>query len=393
MRVALRALAIVSAAVLGMGGAPLAAQDVQSPSIIKSHENVQLPSIIKSHESVQLPTMAKSQEYVQPPSSMAERLEKLESEIRQMDSLQAELAAFRKAAENGDAVYYQCGDAYGDACGDACGNGKQGRCRSRGGIIAGADLTVLEPHIGTLGLSIGDWGSFSVSPDFDAETAPRIWLGYQGPGGLIGRMRYWQFDHNATGENIVSLLTQGEGNLTLGLEAHALDFELAQEGCFRNWAFEIAGGVRYGKMEFGLGVSDMPDIPQLDMWDIPDFGVAATFEGVGPTVALAARRPIGSRGLAFVVGARGSFLFGDTDVSGSGALSIVNNLGIELEEHLMQVWEFQVGGEWSRTTESGNRLFARAVYEAQVWEWAPALGLLGSDIGFVGPSFSLGVAR
>jgi len=304
-----------------------------------------------------------------------------------MNSLRSELAAFRKAAENGDATYYPCGDA----CGDPCAIGKQRCCRPRGGIIAGADIAVLEPHIGTLGLSLGDWGSSSMSPDFDGEIAPRIWLGYQGSGGLSGRMRYWQFDHNATGENIVSGLTQGEGNLTLGLEAHALDFELAQEGCFRNWVFEIAGGVRYGKMEFAVGVSDLPEIPESGC--IPDFGLAATFEGVGPTVALAARRPIGSGGLAFVVGARGSFLFGDTDVSGSGAASIVNHLGIELEEHLMQVWEFQVGGEWSRTTECGNRLFARAVYEAQVWEWAPALGLLGSDIGFVGPTFSLGVAR
>jgi len=391
MRVALRAFAIVSTVALGMGGAPLAAQEVQAPSIIKTHDNAQLPSIIKRHESGSLPTLAKKPETVETPASLAERLEKLESEIKQMNSLQAELAAFRKAAENGDAVYYQCGDACGDSCGDAYGTCKRS-CR-RGGVIVGVDLTVLEPHIGTLGLSIADFGSFSVSPDFDGEVAPRIWFGYQGSGGLSGRIRYWQFDHNATGESIVSLLTQGEGNLTLGLEAHALDFELAQEGCFRNWVFEIAGGARYGKLQFGAGVSGLPDIPQLELYDIPDFGLATTFEGVGPTVALAARRPIGSCGLAFVVGARGSFLFGDTDVSGSGALSIVNNLGIELDEHLMQVWEFQVGGEWSRTTDCGSRLFVRGVYEAQVWEWAPALGLLGADIGFVGPTLSLGVAR
>ena len=66
---------------------------------------------------------------------------------------------------------------------------------------------------------------------------------------------------------------------------------------------------------------------------------------------------------------------------------------IRVSQHLMQAWEFQVGAEWSRPTGRGSELVVRAVYEAQVWEWAPSLGLLSMDIGYVGPTFAVGFTR
>ncbi len=278
----------------------------------------------------------------------------LQQQSERINQLENELAALRAGeCEQG------CCDS--GCCSCAC-----------PGWIAGLELAVLQPHIGSLQIDPGG-GALAITPEFDSEASPRIFLGYKGSEGLGARVRYWQFDHSAQ-TSIAGLV-----DLSLRLENHALDFEFMQDGEFWNWDVEIAGGFRYGKL--GLGID-------ANILFFP-FNAAVTFEGVGPTVAMAARRPFGSRGLALVAGARGSFMYGDSRFNGPQIL--VNQ--IRVSQHLMQAWEFQVGAEWSRTTSAGSEIFARAAYEAQVWEWAPSLGILSMDIGYVGPTFSIGITR
>jgi hypothetical protein len=102
-----------------------------------------------------------------------------------------------------------------------------------------------------------------------------------------------------------------------------------------------------------------------------------------------------------IAGARASLLFGESKLSlsenvlggliGDVAPDGLSGTSLSANQHLLEIYEVKFGGEWSRPLGCG-RLFARAVYEAQAWELAPfVLGLLDSNIGFVGASFSLGI--
>lgn len=262
---------------------------------------------------------------------------------------------------------------------------------SHGCIVAGFEAAMLTPHMGNVTADIPALGGpISLLPDYNMEFSPRVFLGYVGPGGLGVRLRYWQFDHSARGDSavmdLIEELSGEQNNFDLSLEAHALDLEATQQGMIGNWELQAAGGVRYATLSQGFNV-DFVD-PAAD-----DFGAFAKFEGVGPTFALQARRPLFDSGLSLFGAARGSLLFGTTRLRGTGDLSGVNAFDIEVTRHLLKVWELQIGAEYAYVFEGGARLFTRAAYEAQVWEVGSVLGLGGSDVGFVGPTFSVGLLR
>jgi hypothetical protein len=280
-----------------------------------------------------------------------------------------------------------CGDATG--CGDVVDCG--GACCRRPGFLAGMELPLLQAHYGAGRIRVpGEFRLSQCTPDFDHEATPRFWLGYESCDGLAMRVRYWQFDHTGSAVD-----AQRQYYVQVGLAAEDLDFEIAQSAQLGRWEFELAGGARWAKVTDDIRVN----------WDGDRSTWARRFEGGGPTLALGARRPLGVRGLGLVANFRASFIYGDTRATLSDELEIDEDIWAVIDDHVLEIYEIQVGAEWSKTMSAGFRLTGRVVLEGQVWDLAQGPGALGladanlgsgvfdTNLGFVGPSFSLAIER
>ena len=259
----------------------------------------------------------------------------------------------------------------GDGCCDDCDDG----C---GGFIGGAEITFLKAHNNALSLSAVPLGSIQVLPEYDYEMAPRFWLGYQFAGGLGFRATYWGYDQAVASTTLPV-------PLTVGLEATTVDLELTQAASFCKWDLLVSGGLRYGRID---------DQITIDLGG--PLGLSREFEGVGATVALGVRRPLGCSGLALIGSARGSLLFGSTDASVDlTPFGLpVSNVAVTNDQQVLEIYEIRMGGEWSRDLANGARFYTQAVYEAQAWNVAPIiLGIGDSQIGFSGLAFNIGLAR
>ncbi len=277
-----------------------------------------------------------------------------------IDALEAEMAGLRSELADFNAGK----DDYG---------GKDG-CGGRSNLYAGIEFPVLEAQVGALG--VASPVSLLLTPDYDAEVSVRFWLAWDNPNGVGLRMRYWTYDN---GTQMLDPFV-GVATIANGLEADAFDLDATIRGSVGCTEFQLAGGVRYGRLQNDLSLA----IPNLFTG-----ALEAEFEGIGPTIALNVSRPIGYRGLSLVGGVRGAWLYGETDLE-AGAVG-VGSLALEAREHMMQVWEIQLGLDWRRTTARGRQVFGQLLLEAQAWEWAPVATLLHNDIGFVGPTFAFGV--
>jgi hypothetical protein len=300
-----------------------------------------------------------------------------------------------------------------------------------GGCYGGFEATILEARAGsTTVLLSNDFpvdppdpldevelpiSSFDFHTDYDLEFSPRVWLGYKGCSGLGVRLRWWYYDHSGAGEFEFNGLTEGEeiflpnegedvivdvdSTLRTDLRVNSIDLEGTQDGQFHNWDFQIAGGVRYAKIDYDQvaeieGEVDYVLEPPDDFEFEETISAISEFEGVGPTIALAGRRPLFFvDGLAFLVNLRLAFLFGETDAELLAEEAFDEPVDVAFQEHMVQVWEAQVGFEYSRQLRNSARLFVGAFLEAQVWEWSTPLGVSSSDLAFFGPTAAVGLAR
>ncbi|QDV69743.1 hypothetical protein Poly24_34600 [Rosistilla carotiformis] len=254
------------------------------------------------------------------------------------------LASFAYAVDNDCADFGSSSSCSSNLC-----------CKSNSGFFAGAELTLLTPHSGSV--TIAPLSSTAILPERDMGVGGRYWLGYRAETGLGFRSRYWHFDQDAAGGPL----------LDPSLTAQTWDAELTQLFTRGRYSFDLSGGVRWGEIDDQVA-------PVL----------TESFNGWGSTVALSASRQLGDGPFSLIGGARGSLLFGD---------HVVNILGapISSSQEVMPVMELQLGGEYSQEL-WGTHAFARAAFETQLWELPPsALGLLDQNIGFVGVTFSTGV--
>jgi len=223
----------------------------------------------------------------------------------------------------------------------------------------GFEASLLKPHTGDI--RIGGVGA--VTPGYDYELAPRIFVGHENADGLGARLTYWQFDHPSENNAIAAA----------GLEAHSLDLDVTSRAAFAGWDLMTMAGVRYASLELSIGGGPL--------------GLAATtdFDGFGPTLGLEARKCF-SDSLTLVANGRAGLIFGNTEIGiaplGSG----------EAHDHYLQTLEARMGVEYSASVGNGV-MFTRAMLEAQTWESGSILGLISPDVGFVGPTLSIGFTR
>ncbi|MFM7035439.1 MAG: Lpg1974 family pore-forming outer membrane protein, partial [Planctomycetia bacterium] len=212
------------------------------------------------------------------------------------------------------------------------------------GWYGGAEVTILEPFMS------GSPAVFPLDPsagsliDQRFLAGVRYQVGWANEDGLGVRGRYWSY---------FQYFTYAAPNAPnqLGIDLQAADLEATIAHRLGRWDALLAAGARYGKLGY---VNNAASI----------FGVGtATFEGVGPTVAVEGRRRLGGSAFSFYGNVRGSALFGTIANKSLFTSMPASNIGGEV----MGVAENQLGIAWDRVTEGGLVIEARACWETQYW--------------------------
>jgi hypothetical protein len=242
-----------------------------------------------------------------------------------------------------------------------------------GGWYGGAEATILQPFMsGAASVFV-----FNSQPgsliDQEFLTGVRYQVGWANEAGLGIRGRYWSYDNF-----FVQSRPYAPAELGIDLQTADLEATFAQ----RVWNFDtlLSTGARYGK----LGYTNDESAGERAI-----FGVgSATFEGVGPTVALEGRRRLGGSAFSLYGNVRGSALFGT--IANKSLFTSMPAANIQGE--VMGVAENQLGITWDRVTKNGLVIEARAVWETQYWMnntlSDDAYGI-GTNLGLMGPTIGL----
>lgn len=254
------------------------------------------------------------------------------------------------------------------------------------GWYARVDALLLDPSINSNGFGNIFRGVpvdtiLGGSLDGGMQGAYRLVGGKEHCSGLGVNFQYFEFDnavsYNGEWEGAANFVFDG----TIDLEVYAFDAEVTQRATFRHWDLVVGGGLRAGGVEIQQGGSLF--IGPGTFYGIPS---GVDFDGVGPTVSLAAQRPLGNSGLAIVGRARASLLFGtleQTATFGGGAPPILSTTS----DDLVQVTEIQFGMNYGRQIGSATGTFG-VFWEAQRWDSdSNALG----DLGLHGLSLQTGL--
>jgi len=238
-----------------------------------------------------------------------------------------------------------------------------------------------------------------------------VWLEYLGGDDLGARVRYWQFNHNpdtitaSPAANGFGRLTAPPfGNIDLSttipgeemtasssLELHALDLEGVKVTNFGPWGLAASAGVRYGNFQQGY-LNQLHDVNGALEGQI-DF--QHNFDGIGPTVAIEARRWLPGRFSAFS-SARGALLFGnrrstltageDLDLS-TPFITTENNSRYDT----IPVAEMQLGLDWHTRFTHFATLFLQIAMEAQWWQDIGTAATEEGNLGLFGFNTAVGL--
>lgn len=248
------------------------------------------------------------------------------SQQQEINSLSAELAALRSKHDED----IGCADEASCCAAPAC-------CGCSG-LEGGAEITLFRLYANH-GVNSGG-GGHDWFDDFDMSTDLRAWVGYQGANGFGIRGRYFGFggDNTDDDEFVDIMMFDVEGTAGLSL-------------C--QWDFLAAAGVRWGEINWS------------DESGEPGF----SFDGIGTTLGVEARRPIRCN-IAAIGGIRYSALFGRVT-----EIDYTEDWASGTAAHIM---ETRVGLEWRRPCCNGACLVASAVWEHQLY--SSLSGNVDSDI-------------
>jgi hypothetical protein len=268
------------------------------------------------------------------------------------------------------------------------------------------------------------------------EVAPMLWLGYVSDSGLGGRVRWWHFRHGtdqgvAVGPGAPGTLTFISSAAPMGftafadnngqtaalavtskLELQVWDAEATTSVQSGKWDLLLAGGVRYAHIAQNYNAFVSGDSGGTAGPITATVLSGHSFDGIGPVVALEARRALCDCGLSLYGSARGAILFGsarqtafDAFVSGDG--SFIDD-ATERRNPVVPVGELELGLEYGRCIGS-SRVFSQVALVGQQW-WGigsasravntnsfgvpnPGGGsIVDSDLGLLGLAFRTGVS-
>lgn len=324
-----------------------------------------------------------------------------------------------------------------NCCDNGCGCG-------HGGILGGVGIYWVQPFFNnnpayfthTTTTTPGHTFSSASQVDLshDMEVFPELWLGYISDSGLGFRTRIWWFREGsgqdlslpaANGGQVVSVNSAGPlgvdtvdvsnaagpatFSVTSKLDVHVWDLEAIQNLQVCHWDLLLCGGLRFVHLNErydAYGTETEVTTTTVGAYSVNS---GHSFTGIGPELALEARRPLGSS-VALYGCARGALVFGS---SKQDAFSVQNGIQVgsfseEAFDHhdkVLPIAELEIGVEASRRV--GNaRLFGQLALVGQGWFGAgnasrtsnpDVLGGLDGgtvedgDFGFFGLAFRVGV--
>lgn len=251
--------------------------------------------------------------------------------------------------------------------------------------------------------------------DYDLELTPRVWIEALVTNSWSWRISYWQFDHqpvtattspNANGFGEITHPNFGDVDISTtiptdsltassNLNAYTIDLEAHKQAQHKGWLLGVGGGVRYASAEQNH-LAELRNTGNILRGQI-DF--AHEIEGFGPTMSLAARRPL-FQNIKLVCAARGSLLFGDGSsrlIAGED-LDLVNpftTTRFTNREDLLPIGEARVGLAWisPKNRQHGIQWLISTAVEGQLWGNAGNAVSETADLGFFGFNVGAGIMR
>ena len=282
-------------------------------------------------------------------------------------------------------------------------------CCTHCGFEAAVEGTYLQPDVSRGFFAIG-------SARYDFEPSPRFWVGSTFENDWGWRVRYWDFDAEASvSDNSIApdlaIFLSGDEFLS----ALAVDEEVTRRLRLDLWCLTGSVGIRSAEIER----SDLFNIRAVDLVSdtasVSISDVLRSFEGTGVTFAVDGRRPLGGSHVAAIFNARGSVLWGSNRAEatadlfqyapdGAGNIVLTNQTSISLDgedDDTLWIGEFQAGLEWSQPLDSfGDAiLFIRGAFELQGWSYggvtlpAPVFESLDENVDFIGGTVTVGFMR
>jgi hypothetical protein len=252
------------------------------------------------------------------------------------------------------------------------------------------------------------------TPSYDAS--PRLWLGYANACGFGGRLRYWVYDQATNPQvgvqkdssilyfapGIVAGVNGNTGNIettfagdtvTASEHLHMYTFDAEITQCLQLccWDFTLGGGLRDAGVHIDR-VNTLLPAGATVATEVADIG--NHFDGVGPTVFAEFGRPFGCGGLAFVGNLRGSLLYGTKSLRGTDVSILGTQAYDNTTDGCLGVGEVSLGIEWAREISCNTKVFARGLWENQIWfNMGNSTSITGDNLGLGGFTLAAGLCR
>jgi hypothetical protein len=256
-----------------------------------------------------------------------------------------------------------CGNCFRDGCASGCCScGCEGCCGECGNYDMNAGMYYAEIQNIFMRTHFSSRVSDKLSEKY--EWSPRLVMGYESPGGLGGRLRWWNYSRtNSTVDN----------SEAYHLDLSVFDVEGTARFSTRRADLVIAGGMRYANFEI-----EEEDVAREIAADLPGL----TFAADGRLAICC----VNSSQWSAVCGARWSLLGGDWEGESNDLVDDVYDDNVTVQE--------LYGGVEYLCHHCNYDLFTRLVFEMQNWR-SDALGASSAEIdsiGFIGPAIHCGAA-
>ena len=273
------------------------------------------------------------------------------------------------------------------------------------------DAFFMEPHFqgNTAVTRIAGIGRQPKAFDFGFEFIPRITFGFETNAGPGIELDLWKmnefsdrifFTSDAVNSGATTVLVGDVGGTTTLTATGGETIEA------RHQAKIYSGGINFFKsvknprsrIRGAIGLRFVSLRHRMVAFRRDPFGTVtctltnfSDFQGLGPSVGVTYRRPIGHTSLSMLGGFRGALLFGHRDqVIRNDSLLVFQQLG---KDEPLTILDAFLGVEWKREMSQCRSFFVRTNFETQYWIGGGSAIDADANFGLYGFTLSLGVTR